>query len=134
VARRAYPLVLLRGYEDFNRGQTVPHANFVADFELYQAAEVLGTVGTFHGPTALDQVIAELHEAFDDVRFAPEQIIRVNDLALAFVVRFMGVGRGSGVGVDRSIAHVWTRRDLQARRLEVHWDPADALEAVGLSE
>ncbi len=50
VVRRVLPSVLLRGYEDFNRGSSIPLGNFVEDFELYQAAEVLGTVGTFYGP------------------------------------------------------------------------------------
>lgn len=71
VIRRVVPSVLLRGYEDFNRRSSIPHGNFVEDFEVYQAAEVLGTVETFHGRTVPDQVIAEPHEAFYEVRSVP---------------------------------------------------------------
>lgn len=111
----------------------MPSGNFVDDFTLYQAAEVLGTVGTFRGPGALDEVMAELREAFDDVRFSPESIRRLDDDRLIFIVRFSGIGRGSGVRVNRPIAHTWTMRKLRAARLEVYWEPAEALEAAGLA-
>ena len=130
VLRRAFPHVLLRGYVDFTQHSTIPPANFAPDFELYQAAEVLGTVGTFHGPGALDQVIAELHDAFDEVRFVPKAVRKVDDHRLVLIVRFGARGRGSGVRVDQSIAHVWTREGVLARRLEVYWEPREAYEAV----
>lgn len=126
LRRRATPPVMAIGYECFNEAERVPEANFEPDFELYQAAELLGTVGTFHGPEALNQVIAELRDAFDDVRFRPVSIKTVDDERYVAIVRFSGTGRGSGVGVDREIAHVWRIRDGLASRLEVYWEPADA--------
>jgi hypothetical protein len=132
VFRRAFPHTLMRGYEDFNRRSTIPHANFAENFELHQTAAMLGTVGTFHGPGALDEVIAELHEGFENVRFSPEVIRRVDGCRLVVVVRFIAKGRASGVQVDHNIAHVWTREGVQAKRLEVYWEPREALEAVGL--
>jgi ketosteroid isomerase-like protein len=130
VFRRLYPYVLLRGYEDFNRLGAVPHAVFAEDFQLYQAAELLGTVGTFHGPTALDQVVAELRESFEDVHFVPHAVTRINEHRLVVVVRFMGTGGGSGIPVDHLIAHLWTRRGFRASRLEVYWETAEAFEAL----
>lgn len=132
LRRRLIAPGLVRGYQEFNRLGTMPRGNFVDDFTLYQAAEVLGTVGTFQGAGALDEVIAELREAFDDVRFTPEGIRRLDGDRLIFIVRFSGIGRGSGVRVDRQIAHTWTMRGLRASRLEVYWEPAEALEAAGL--
>ena len=134
VSRRLLPVVFRRGYVDFNWLGSVSSSNFADDFELYQAAEVLGTVGTFRGAGALDQVIAELREAFDDVRFRPEALTEIEAERFLMIVRFSGTGRGSGVKVDRLIAHVWTMRGPLMARLETYWDPAEALEAAGLSE
>lgn len=130
LRRRLIPLVLEAGYRYFNRGRTIRHKNFVADFSLYQAAELLGTVGTFHGATALDRVNEELLDAFEDVRFSPEAVTRLDDDRLIFVVRFSATGRGSGLKVDRQIAHYWTFRGVRAARLEVYWDPQEAFEAA----
>jgi ketosteroid isomerase-like protein len=131
VLSRVVPAVLRRGYAEFNRLKTIPRPFFADDFELFQAAEVLGTVGTFHGPGALDQVVAELHDAFDEVRFSPLNVERVSEEVFVFVVQFSGTGRGSGISVDRPIAHVWSIGGPRASRLEVYWEPAEALEAVG---
>lgn len=134
IRRRLIPLGLLEGYRDFERLGTIPRGNFVDDFTLYQAAELLGTVGTFHGPGALDEVISELRETFDEVAFRPEGIHRLDDDRLIFVVRFSATGHGSGVAVDKPIAHFWSMRGLRALRLEVYWEPEEALAAAGVHE
>ena len=134
IVRRLGPPVLIRGYDDFNRGMNVPRENFTPDFRLNQAAEMLGTVGTFHGPEALEMVITELHEAFEDVRFEPRTAGWLNEEQLLVVVRFQAKGRGSGVQVDQDIAHVWTQQGLRVTSLDVYWERREALEAAGLSE
>jgi len=134
VVRRLAPPVLLRGYDDFNRGAGVPRKNFTPDFRLNQAAELLGTVGTFHGPGALEMVIGELHEAFENVRFEPRTARWLDEEQLLVVVRFQAKGRGSGVEVDQDIAHVWTHQGLFVKSLDVYWEPREALEAAGLAD
>ena len=39
-----------------------------------------------------------------------------------------------GIEIDNRIAHVWTYRDDKALRLVAYEEPAEALEAAGLSE
>lgn len=124
LRRQIVPALLAYGYDQFNRAEVV-RTNFTQDFELYQAAELLGTVGTFHGPGALEQTIAELREAFGEVRFRPVSIKPVDDERFVALVRFSGTGRGSGISVDRVIAHVWQVRGGLAARLEVYWDPSE---------
>jgi ketosteroid isomerase-like protein len=131
--RRLAPAFLRRGYREFNRRGTVPRYIFADEFELYQAAELLGTVGTFRGRDALDRVLAELRDAFDDVNFSAQRVTRIDDHRFVFVVRFSGTGIASGIAIDRPIAHTWTVEGPRAKRLEVYWDPAEAFEAVGLA-
>jgi len=113
---------------------SVPQHHFTEDFELYQAAEILGTVGTFRGRTALDEVVSELRDAFDDVGFIPQDVHSFGPLAFLVVVRFTGIGRSSGLPINRVIAHVWRLSLEGARRLEVYWELADGMRAAGLSE
>jgi ketosteroid isomerase-like protein len=131
--RRIAPAFVRRGYQEFNSRGTVPRELFADEFELYQAAELLGTVGTFRGRDALDRVLTELRDAFADVHFDPQAMSRVDNHRFVFVVQFAGRGIGSGIAVDRPIAHVWTVERNRATRLEVYWEPAEAFEAVGLA-
>jgi ketosteroid isomerase-like protein len=127
---RVIPAALVHGYRQFNDERPIDASQFAPDFELHQAAEMLGTVGSFNGPGALGSVIAEVREGFDDVRFVPEAVSRVSEEVFVVTVRFGGVGRGSGVRLDHRIAHVWTIRNAMAARLEVYWEPAEAFKAA----
>jgi hypothetical protein len=42
-------------------------------------------------------------------------------------------GKGSGAAVDADTATLWTIEAGKVVRLALHWNPADALEAAGLS-
>lgn len=68
--------LMLRGYRDFAGSSGVRESVFARDFELFQAAEVLGTVGTFHGREALETVVGELQEAFGGIDFLPAFVLR----------------------------------------------------------
>jgi hypothetical protein len=45
-----------------------------------------------------------------------------------------GLGAESGIPFEMQVGHVVTLDDGKIRRLEVYLDPAEALEAAGLSE
>ncbi len=49
-------------------------------------------------------------------------------------MEFRGTGRESGVEVRETAAHVWTLKGGRIIAWHVYMDPAEALEAVGLSE
>ena len=57
----------------------------------------------------------------------PEDLIGVGDHHVVVVLRMSGRGRGSGVPVEETIAHLWTLRDGKAVELQVYSDPEDAL-------
>ena len=118
-------------FDYFNRTGSLPAAVFDRDAVTNQAAEVLGTVGTFSGHGGWLELMAEVHEAFDAVRLEPERLIGIPPDTMLVLVRLSARGRGSGLSVDTPIAIVVTIRRGRAGRLDIYREPADALEAVG---
>ena len=125
--------LLLRGYRDFDGSSGVRESVFARDFELFQAAQVLGTVGTFHGPKALKTVVGELQEAFGGIGFSPAFALPVDPDRVILAVRFTATGRASTVPTDRLIGHYWRRDGHEASRLEVYGEVEEALAAAGAS-
>lgn len=125
--------LLVRGYRDFDGSSGVRESVFARDFELFQAAEVLGTVGTFHGRKALETVVGELREAFGAIDFSPDFAFPIDPDRLILAVRFTATGRASTVPTDRLIGHYWRRDGHEASRLEVYWEVDEALAAAGVA-
>jgi len=119
-------------FDYFNRTGSLPAAVFHPDAVTNQAAEVLGTVGTFHGHEGWLELMAEVREAFDDVRLEPERLVGVPPDRIVVFVRLSARGRASGVSTDTPIAIVVTIRGGRAGRMDIYREPADAVEAVGL--
>lgn len=131
VLRQAMRVVRC-AFDHFNRTGSLPEAVFDRDAVTNQAAEVLGTVGTFHGYAGWLELMAEVQEAFDAVRLEPERLVGVPPDAMVVFVRLSARGRGSGLSVDTPIAIVVTIRRGRAGRLDIYREPADAVEAAGL--
>jgi hypothetical protein len=119
-------------FDYFNRTGSLPAAVFDRDAVTNQAAEVLGTVGTFHGHRGWLELMDEVHEAFDAVRLQPERLVGVPPDRMVVFVRLSARGRGSGLSVDTPIAIVVTISRGRAGRLDIYREPADAVAAVGL--
>ena len=119
-------------FDHFNRTGSLPAAVFDRAAVTNQAAEVLGTVGTFHGHQGWLELMDEVHEAFDAVRLEPERLVGSPPDRMVVLVRLSARGRGSGLSVDTPIAIVVTIRRGRAGRLDIYREPADALAAIGL--
>ena len=63
----------------------------------------------------------------------PEQFTPVGD-QVAVVLRYRARGRGSGIEVKGRESALWTLRDGKVSRYAWFHQPAEALEAAGLSE
>jgi ketosteroid isomerase-like protein len=72
-------------------------------------------------------------EAFDDIRFDPEEILDLGDRRL-ITVQISGHGTGSGVAVNQKLFQLFTYRRGLIVRQDDFSDRARALEAAGLSE
>ena len=74
--------------------------------------------GTLHGREAFGKFVESLTEAFEELRFEPEEIVEKDDRLVA-LVRQVARGRGSGVELEIRPAHIWTMRRGRAVRLEI---------------
>ena len=89
--------------------------------------------GVYHGHEGLRRFFRAYHDAWENVRYEPEELIDAGDHVIS-VDHERGRGRASGVDVELTQYAVWTiREDKVVRGV---WFPArdEALEAAGLSE
>jgi ketosteroid isomerase-like protein len=122
-------------YEAFaRRDNAAPFAAYAADIEWDMSrglAEGLG--GVYHGHDGVRQFFGDLLAAFSVIDFTVEDLTEAGDRVIA-TVHERYVGRMSGVEVDRIHYVVFTFQDGKVTRLCAYLDPAEALEAAGLSE
>jgi ketosteroid isomerase-like protein len=108
-------------------------AFFDPDVEIHQSESLLGTQGTFHGHDGLGRAARELLEAFSEGQFVPKRLVDAGDRVVA-TVEFRAIGKEGGVRISETASHVWTLKDGRVVAWQVYLDPAEALEAAGLSE
>jgi|SRR5215207_2367703 len=101
--------------------------------EVHQSESLLGTQGTFHGYDGLGRAAQEVFDAFNDGHWVPTRLVDAGGKVVA-TVEFRATGKGSGVKVAETVAHVWTLEGGRIVAWHVYMDPDEALQAVGLSE
>jgi ketosteroid isomerase-like protein len=89
--------------------------------------------GIHRGIEAVRQQVGRWVEAYPDLRVEPLEIQINGDRAYVWV-RFSGHGAESGVPMEMELAHVVTIKRGKVLRVEEYSEPAEALEAAGLSE
>src|SRR5688500_13393378 len=124
--------VLRKGYEAWNRGEHPAFDFMEPQFEL-QLPEGGINVGTVRGRESVQRFFAQYLEVFESYRMEPEEFFAAEDRIVVFI-HAPARGKGSGVDVVFSPAHLWTMNGGRAVRLEVFPDRKEALEAVGLLE
>jgi len=125
---------LRAGYQAFGRTGEAGVGFFAHEFELRQASSIIDTAGVFHGKDAVRDVMQELEESFEGLTMEPEDLIEAPDGDVVVLIHIRGRGRGSHIEIDNHVAHVWTFRDDKAVRCLVYEEPAEALQAAGLSQ
>jgi ketosteroid isomerase-like protein len=119
------------GYEAMTRGDfEAVLALMDPEVEVHDRPEV-PDAGSYHGHEGVLAALRQSFDTFDEFRIVPEQFIDAGDRVVV-IIRMMGRGRASGVGVEDRIAHLWRIRDGRAIHLQVYSDPGAALAAVGL--
>jgi ketosteroid isomerase-like protein len=91
-----------------------------------------GTQAT-RGPEGFVSVVNEVAEAFEDIRYEPQEFLDQGDRLFA-AVRTVGHAKHTGIAVDLLVYWVYTFRDGKAVVMEAYLDRAEALEAAGISE
>jgi len=100
--------------------------------EIHQSESLLGTQGSFRGYEGLGQAGREVFAVFREAHYVPQRFVDAGDQVVA-TLEFRGIGKESGVSVSETVAHVWTLKAGRIMAWDVYLDPAEALEAVGLS-
>lgn len=130
--------LLLQGYSALNEAlATGDFRPFVAFIEqrcdpqiVLKPAGVFPESAEMRGHEGMMQVLTSQAEAFETLRIEPQDFIEIGN-RIAVGVRFGGRARYTGLGIDISVAHVWTIHDHKALRLDMYESQAEALEAVG---
>jgi uncharacterized protein len=86
---------------------------------------------SYHGHQGFVSFLGEWLESWESFRIEPQDYVDAGNQVVA-VVRQFGRGKGSGLELDVTVAHVWVLRNGKIVELNVYLDPADALRAVGL--
>ena len=118
-----------------------------AAFEAWNAGDMSGEIlhpdvivwypegwpepGPFVGREAVVRQFEQTRETWDADAMKPIEFI---DAADRVVVRFIWLGAGHGPEMNLEVTGVWTVRKGRIFGIELFWDHAEALEAVGLSE
>jgi ketosteroid isomerase-like protein len=89
--------------------------------------------GTRRGLAGFKRAVDKVFEGWETWEMEAERFRAVGD-QVAVVVRYRARGRGSGVEVEGRESALWTLRDGKVARYAWFHEPADALEAAGLSE
>jgi ketosteroid isomerase-like protein len=120
-----------RVYDAVNEGGVDAALEFAADDCVWDWSNSIGPAkGVYRGKEQVRQFTASFVDAFDEVRWDPEEIIDVDHARVIVVNHVRMRGRGSGVEVDAVGAQLWTITDGRVQSVKLYQSKADALEAV----
>jgi uncharacterized protein len=88
---------------------------------------------TYNGHEGVREFMRTWLRSFDNWEPSPERFIEAGDDVVVIISDRASV-KGSNAPVTRRYGHVFTFRDGRVIRSRLYSDPAEALEAVGLSE
>ena len=127
--------VVRRLYDASGRGDTAAAlALFDSDVEINYRGVVPDLAGKdLYGPAGVAEVMTTITGDFSEFEARPEELIDAGDKVVA-VVHQWGVGRASGIRVERRVGQVWTVRDGKVVRWEIYEDRDEALEAARRSQ
>jgi ketosteroid isomerase-like protein len=86
---------------------------------------------TYRGFDGWVRLNNELREVWTEWHVTPERIVAVGD-RVASIETVRGRGRGSGLETEARYASIWTFANGRVTRVEIGFDPDEALKAVGL--
>jgi hypothetical protein len=85
------------------------------------------------GPAAARAMAAQMLDTFEDVSYAIEDLVDLDDRVLVRV-RGSARGKGSGIQIDGTLGQLWRLSEGKVVRLDIYSTWQEALDAAGLSE
>jgi ketosteroid isomerase-like protein len=89
----------------------------------------LPEAGFYRGRESIDRFLADFLESWEEFHQEVEDVREVADKVLV-MLDMHGRGRGSGIEVQTSYAHVWTMRSGRGVRVDAYYDRDEALAAL----
>ena len=126
---------IVRGlFDAMSRGDVEAVLRFVRSDGEWVNPDNAMEPGTRRGLSGVRIALMAFQDAFADVSFDFSQMVDLHDRVLV-TGTFSGVGRTSGAGfASQPFGVVMTLVEGKVRRYQWYLSPAEALEAVGLSE
>jgi len=106
-----------------------PDLEFVSVFSALDSGGV-----TYRGPELWDPYFARMHESWGEWQVEDFRALDAADDRVVSVSRLVGKGKSSGARVEHPAALTYRLRHGKLWRVRSYLEPAQALEAVGLSE
>jgi hypothetical protein len=120
-----------RGYEAWNQGDIDTVFEFLDPEIRWEGYTHVPESGTLAGREEVKAWLGRFLEAWAELDIEVTDMIESGDRVIA-LVRFRGLGRGSGVEVDSGVdAHVWTVRNGKAVGVRLYQGTREALEGLG---
>jgi ketosteroid isomerase-like protein len=107
---------------------------FSQDFLMDWSNSIGPAKGIYRGIEEIREVWRWFAEAFDVLRWTPEEIIDVDEARLIVINHVHIRGRGSGAAADAIGAQLWTFEQGVPVGIKLYQSKAEALEAAGLRE
>jgi ketosteroid isomerase-like protein len=126
--------IVRRVIDAWNRDQPEGVIRFLDPDVVFDATQRRINPKTYTGMEGMRVMLADRDEVWEEFRLEPDEFVDAADRVVV-IGRWVGKGRGSGIEVQRPVAHVFTLHDGRVVRVELGYTGrGDALEATGLSE
>lgn len=136
LRRAALARAVLRAYAAANRRdfELVLTGLDPENYEYHPSPDLLppDLERVFHGPEGYLKLWRYWTEAFEDIRWDPEEVLDFGDRFLV-TTRQRGTGMGSGIAVSEPVFQLFTLRGGMVLRQEDFRDRSKALEAAGVA-
>ena len=126
--------IVRHGLERFAATREFPAERVTADF-VWDMSNFHGwpEQQVYEGADGARSFLREWTDAWENWEIEIDALHDAGDRVVA-LMRQRGRSKAAGMPVEMFFAQVWTLRDGKEARMEMYSDPAEALEATGLSE
>jgi ketosteroid isomerase-like protein len=90
--------------------------------------------GIYYGLDGVREWLRGLDEAFEGIGYEAEEVTDLGDDRVLLVLRVLGRGQFSKIGVDYRFVPLFTFRDGKVVRMDRYDNRSEALQAAGLRE
>ena len=133
VPQTASPEMLVafrEGFECWNHGEIDPMLDSYEPQATVDMSRVLPDESVLHGQDAFRPFFHRLWDAWEGVRYDPEEIFELGEDRFLVTTRVWGRGRASGIEIDRRQGFLYTLGPSGVTSLVVYPSTDDALAAV----